>query len=444
MAIAKYKPVESITRNPTPPVIEAEAYHGIVIDDNQTPLRSLIAYVDGAVWTVNYYQQVIGSSNDIRELDIQQPAVYQQYNKIHNLDLRVEDALASSYDQPTGITKVTGSAIVFNFILPNTYDYFVVKVADGRDALFRITDVQRKTFNRDSVFYLEYDLVGYLSDLNPLYENLELKVIRELYYDRSRFVEGSAPLLTGAIKNSINSLSTNYSDIVTYYFKTFYNSKYTTILVPGQEYAIYDSYLASYLLRIVDSLDAPEIAHMRLLQTDSDRYMQQSQFWEILLNKDPGGLPRCNQQMGLVLTGLFNVNALIQGAAYCNMDYLVYPIDPDTTINTKNQRPLVISDKKIIDPPYVVGDYTDATGVTKLINPVMKDEYYVFSVDFYTTGTNLPILDGLVLDYLNNRSIDLLKLVAICDDYKQWGRVEQYYYGPIILTLIKEALRSSY
>jgi hypothetical protein len=113
MAIAKRKPESQ------PPVklnlaeVKEETYLGIVNDNDSIATTSLLAYIEGMPWTVQYYAQLIGKHNDLRELDAHQDASFQQYQKIKDLELRVDSALQTSYDNTNALTSVTGSANVY-------------------------------------------------------------------------------------------------------------------------------------------------------------------------------------------------------------------------------------------------------------------------------------------------------------------------------------------
>jgi hypothetical protein len=454
MAIAGYKPTEQLPTEPNLPNIEPKDYKSIVYSDTNTPLHSLIAYIEGAPWSVCYYKQFISKHNDLRDIDVAQPSIYQQYEKINNLELRVDSDLSTSYNSETGLTRSSGSAILYPFIVPNAGDYFVTDVGIGESTIFRIVNVERKTFNRDSSFLIEYELVGYTRVLNDIYTDLEDKVIREYYFNKDRLVEGLFPILIKENQNNINDLSDLYSNIVSDYFNSFLNRKFMTLVIPGQTKAIYDHFLVDYLLNITNTSDSENIRLIKQIPIDYDTYLKEPQFWSMMLNKDYNKMFSINQNMGLVNKYSFNSSAFLHGLNYSNIDYVVYPIEPDTTLRVGADafvKP--ISLEEIIETPSVKNTvlnltthiYIDANNVSyQYIKPVLEDSTYVLSLSFYNDTLNKSLLEILVRDYLKNVSIDLVKLVALCNQYFKWGRLEQFYYGPILLTLIKEAKRGTY
>lgn len=453
MGIASYKPDVQLPVKPNLPKIEPQEYKSIVQDDQVVPLNSLIAYIEGAPWTVEYYSQVVSKHNDIREVDPGQPNVYQQYQKISKLEIRVSSSLVSNYDTENAVTTVSGNGLLYPSVIPNVSDYFVTDAGDHKTGIFRVTNVERKTFNKDSAFYIEYDLVGYTDTAVEIFNDLNSKVIRTYFFSKDRLIDGLQPMVKAEDHQQIINLKNIYKDIVLYYFKTFFNRKFMTLVLPGQDNGVYDSFLVNYLLKIVDNFDAPEIINIKQLPTDHELYLNQPQFWQAMLERDYSLLTMCNKEMGLVSKRLFNADTFIRGLALTNIEYIVYPNNPDTSILVKsNPLAKLLNISEIIETKSVNGtlasfindQYVEDTRTYQVINPVLQDKFYVLSQNFYEGLINQSLLEILVKDYLKNQALNLNKLILVCSKFKTWGRLEQFYYGPILLTLIKEADRATY
>lgn len=453
MPIANYKPDAQLPTKPNLPKIEPKGYVSIVKDDNETPLKSLIAYMEGAPWSGTYYSQVVSAHNDIREIDPGSPDIYQQYQKIMNFEIRVSSALTDSYDSTTGITTVSGGGLVYGSILPNISDYFVSDTGDDKTGVFRLTNVERKNFNRDSAFYIEYDLVGFVELDSTTIDELNSKTIRTYYYSKDRLLDGLQPLMKEEDHIQTLNLKDIYREIVNYYYKTFFNRKYMTLVIPGQSHGMYDSFLAEYIMKIVDTFDAYDIKNVKQIPTDHDVYLNQPQLWSLMLNRDYDDLSMCNQKMGLTNTRMFNNSTYIRGLAFSNMDYVVYPDTPDVSaIVASSPDVKFISLEEVMETTNVngtvasliTGQYVTAAKTYQLIHTVLLDDFYVLSENFYTNSANQSVLEILVKDYLKRQSIDIKMLNALVAKFKHWGRLEQFYYGPILMTLIKEADRASY
>lgn len=453
MPIASRKPTAEVPTQPELPKIQSSAHKSIVYDDRNLPLHSLIAYIEGAPWSVDYYSQVVNQHNDLREVDSAQPGMYQQYHRVLSLEIRVSSALSTSYDADRAITTVSGSGLMYPFLIPNVSDYFITDTANNQKAIFRITQVDRKTFNLDSAHAIEYELVGYVSSNQEIVESLQSKTIRSYTFSKERLVEGLAPTLKTEEFEQITNLKVLYRELTQYYFKTFFDRRYFTLVIPGQMYAFYDPYLVNYVLQIVDSFDAPEIRSIKQLPTDGDVYMRQSQFWELLMHRDYNGRRLCNQEMGFVHKHLFNQSPWLGGMLFSNIDYVVYPSLPDTStkigqahdIKTQSLEDLIQTTgfkgtlENAIDNQYVTDSKT-----YDLKHEVLIDNKYVLSQSFYDDLVNQSVLEILVKDYMKKQTIDLNMLYAVCNQYRSWNRLDQFYYGPILMTLIKQVDRAQY
>ena len=74
--------------------------------------------------------------------------------------------------------------------------------------------------------------------------------------------------------------------------------------------------------------------------------------------------------------------------------------------------------------------------------PVLDETTYVFTEAFYEMKSGQSILESLTLDYLKGKPIQLAQLSGLIERCRNCGRLEQYYYFPILLTLIKASFRN--
>lgn len=448
MAIAKLKPTADIPEQPAPIIVEKTSFKGVVVDDSELRIDSMVAYLDGMPWTVNYYRQLIGEHNDIRDLDPGQNAAFQQYEKINTLELRVGSSLQPSYDASTGITTVTGNATL-GFTVPNINDYFVSDAGKGKEGLFRVKMVERKTFNRDSVYQIDYDLVCYISDSSTLYNDLESKVVRQYFFSKEKLAEGLSPVLREEQYTASINIAKYYVSTIQRYFDLFFNRSTMTLVVPSQTGLVYDAMVTEFLLSITDSQDASEIRDMKIISIDNDRYMKQGMLWKALLSRDYDEIDRIHQKHVVVPRTYFNKHTLLKSAYFWATSY-VYPLVEEdmTKVLGVNRDPYPLTERKLegtatmearSDNTYQLHDT-----VIPLIKSVNIDDYYVLSEAFYTKRTDLSGLEILVKDYLKASTIDLPMLGALVKAYPDWPVLEQYYYGPLLMLLMKDAIKGFY
>lgn len=454
MPVATRAPTAPPVMKPALPAIEPKSYESIVADDNQRPLNSLITYMEGTPWTVDYFNQIVTKDNDVRELDPGQVNIYQQYTKIGGLEIRVTSALTNSQETESGLVTVTGSALIYPFMVPNAGDMFVAEAAEGRKGVYRIDAVERKTFNRESAYSIEYQLVCYTDTDIEMYQNLEAKAIRTYYFDKERLLEGLQPNLIPEDYKRMNDLRVFYDEICRFYFKTFVSREFSTLIVPGQDVAIYDSFLVNYLLKIVDTFDAPEIRSVKNLSNENETYLSQNQFWTALFERDLGILKTCNREMGLTMIKNFGYDPAFHGLRYTKLDYIVYPIIADPSVLSGSSKPILKAEAmaEIVRAPNQPGslsalihdNYIAQNQSIPFIHSMLTDNNYVLSSAFYEEQIGQSILEALTLDYIKGNALNIDRLTQLTQHHVHWGRLEQFYYIPILLTLIKSAIKGLY
>jgi hypothetical protein len=454
MPIANFKPDAQTEHQPDLPVIQPTSYKGIVADDNTTPINALTAYVEGMPWAVDYYCQIINRDNDLKELDPAQKSIYQQYKKIAQLEIRVTQALNTSQDAENKLLSIQGNAVMYSCVVPNEGDTFTAMVAGGHRGIFRVSNVERKTFNLGSVYTVDYLLVAYADVDVERYRDLEMKVVQTYYFDKSRYIAGQDPLLVPEEHQNVREIEVSYDQLVKYYFRNFFSREYQTLIIPGQEKDIYDSFVTSFILKITETFDAYEIRHVRELPTENDFFLEQSQLWKVLYERDIAMLHQTNRKMGLLAASYFSSEPMLQGFRYTRIDDIVYPLQGDfsmtTGIYTQQVSPADNSLMKEVPSP--IGDinfilqnnYIEEKQTTQLIYQVLSDDNYVLSEAFYNQTSGQSVLESLVSDYLNRRPLDNKKLVALAKSSLVWGRLEQFYYIPILLLLMKVSSAEAY
>lgn len=454
MPIANFKPAAQPEHQPDLPVVQPGSYKGIVVDNNTTQIQSLTAYVEGLPWAVDYYAQVINESNDLKEQDVGQKSTYQQYKKIINLEIRVAQALSSSQDAENKLLSIQGSGICYSCVVPNDGDMFTAKLVNGHTGIFRVSNVERKTFNLGSVYSIDYLLIAYVDVDVARFQDLESKVVKTYFFNKDRFIQGQDPLLIPEEQQNVLDIELSYKQLVRYYFKNFFNREFQTLIIPGQDLSIYDAFVTNFILKITETFDAYEIRHVRELPTENNFFLEQLQIWKVLYDRDPMLLPQVVRQMGMVKVSYFIAEPLFQGLRYTKIDRIVYPAYGDVTVTTGiYSEDIIPSDMDVLkEAPSPAGDihailrnnYVEEKKTTPLIKQITEDQNYVFSQAFYDQSGEQTVLEALVSDYLNRRPLNQKRLVALVKSALTWGRLEQFYYIPVLLLLIKVSATEAY
>lgn len=441
---ASAPPVEK----PTTVQITAPEYKGVTVDTRRTPLPEITVYIEGSSWTVNYYSQVLDKDTNISGLKPNLDPQYQQYRVISEMELKVTSPLQTSQDPNTNAMIITGTASVYSFLIPNVGDIFLADIGDGREGLFQLTNVERKSLFKDATHVVEYQLIKYTdADIKA---ELNAKVVKVVKFIKDFLIHGQNPLLVPDDYEILLDLQGRFKEITDRYFKSFTSEEYRTVIVPGQQYRIYDHFLVTMLLSVFSAFDTPQVRGVRRLNCDDDLALKSTNIWNALQNQDDSLVKYCSKHAGLVSARSFEKNPMMESIYHSGMQFIVYPKDPDLSVDYQmlsNTKPLALEHlvdqesplKNVEVPDLTALSYTDAPA----INPVLVDDYYVFSEAFYTKAqTGQSKLELLVWDYLTGKELDKRLLLGLCQSQHTWGALERFYYVPVLLILVRAAIRS--
>jgi len=458
VGVSGHKPVDNRQPEPKLPESKPDGYRVSFADSRVNNLRGMMAYIDGSPWTVDFYNQILDKHNDLKTFDPSQLAPYQTYSLIHDLEIRVTSPLDSQIDPQTQIATVTGRANIGSYTPVNVEDVFVAEASGTGKAIFRVTSVQRKTHNVNSVYEIEYVLLYMVNQYPSYYEVLKQKTTEEFYFVKDRLMDNGQPILKSSDFFDMRQLKVDYDRIAEDYFRMFLNKNHKTLVLPGQEKSIYDNYLVEYIAAIVEVNQSHESRFVRRLFQGQDNVLHQPQFWEMMLKRDMSLLPYLNKKMGLISKNSGSNNSYIGSIRFHSIDYHVYPSDPnmaprvelsDVSPQETTQPNLVATsvfknteegDKTAVD----WNTYRHTEGDRALIPYVTSDDFYVLSSNFYNQTSTMSVLEILTKDYLLGLSLDMRMLRAVFNSYRQWPVLEKFYYGPILLTLMKEAASNIY
>ncbi len=467
MAIAKINPTKQSTLGKEIPAIQSDEYNGVVVDLKNTPEKSLVTYVAGYEWAVDYYSQVVNSSNDLKALDISQSKLYQQYKKIKDLVIMVQDPLSESQDNTTKLMTVTGTSIVAVGVVPEAGDMFVASVGTGRTGLFVINKTDRLSYYTDSTFSIDYTLLGYTDVETERLSNLEYKVVETLYYNKLYGEYQKSQLLSADNYITQKELKEKYRYLINYYFDTFWAHNYQQITIPKQSFPIYDVFLDMFLHKILDTTDNFNYMSKRTPSTNYDCGLQQITLLNVLMNKQTNLLPKCKKYMGLASTAYFAGNALLLSISYSGLAYVVYPVmksinpgvlenDPMTYWGYSFDGPLAnmqsaltgecaglpLSEHKLHNELISYNSVNIDGSTIPIVKPAYFQQTYILSNDFYNQNGNYSLLESLVNDYIANKPLNPKMVNLLATDYINWTYFDQFNYLPILMLLIKYTLKN--
>lgn len=476
------QPNDNAPPAPKPSIVQIAKpeYKGVTVDTKMEPVQQLLTHVEGSSWTVNYYSQVLDTDSATQGQGQGTSPLHQQYRLIKGMELKVSTPLSSSQNSETNNMVVTGVATVYPFVVPNVGDMFLADIGAGREGVLEVTDVQRRSVFKQAVHEIEYKLVGYSdSNLEPgisRLADLTRKVVQSFQYDKDFIKHGQNPLIFEEEYAHVEYLRRHYRSILDRYFKTFFSKEYSTLLVPGQDNPTYDHFLTKAVLHCFSTWDSPEVRYVKAMNVDEDYSMASTSIWDILLTRDRLSMRDAFLKVGKVYAAEFAADPMVEGVRWTGIHELMYPTDPTLTVDYKTMQPVkLVNGNEIKRGPTRLSMGTLLPEPTPLrevvlaaingyslvneagqevpegglvlppiIHRACQDNYYVFSKAFYENNRVIAQqsqLELMVHDYIDGKALSYRRLQSFCEDMQQWNTLDRFYFTPVVLILIKAAIR---
>lgn len=444
MSIVKINPTQASVRFTTPVTIKDNEKSNFTVLVPESSYRSLLQYVEGYPWSVNYYGQIISESNTLNHFDPTLPNLNQPYYLIKNLIINVSSPLSSNYDQATGITTVEGSSILPYGVIPNVGDLFTARVDREEDAVFIITNVIRKTHRKDTLYEVNYQLHFYKNTDPDFYDRLNASVTEKKYFNLKSYTldpTHTNVYVTEQKKEAIQRLDEYIRDSKAYYFSRFIDQKHKTLLLPNEEYSFYDAKFIDFMKKTVDGLP-----HIALYHTSNDKLIQYPSILDAILQRSESIMHSCVRKYIFINTGYISLNYRLGSLRAIGIDYVIYP-HPDENKVIINQYPsLQAYESEYRDP------YTDANskGYEKMVTidsvsvsemPQVHDlslDSYIVSEGFYD-GLHASFIEHLIYKHIHKQPIAKEDVLEAMRDCYRWPVMQQFYFLPLIWLFDKVA-----
>jgi len=428
--------IGSVVQNEVIELKSEEEYIEIVNTDKQ--LDNIINYIEGEEWVVDYYLQVITKNDEIERFDPNLPDTAVQYTLLKQLVLFVDSPLT----QDTA-SNLSGGAIINAGVVPNQGDVFVATLMGKRKAILRVESVNKKSYNLNNVYLVEYKVDMFIDSNKTVLDSLNDKVIKTFYYDREFIKSNGTPLLLEEKYRRKRQINSELEEMKDYYLKNMFNSERSVLAIPGQEFVVVDLMMQEFIFKITNTNDSDIINRITRLSVN-DEYIKQPTVLDAILNRDVNILKTCNKKFSTVSAGSFSHNPHLRTIVYLGIGYIIYPSDID--IDYKDPQSALKG-----GPTYSLQSCPNKYGGDANINDNLipkfsvDNEYYIFTEAFYNDDAeNMSLIEGLVRMYLLNEVIDTRLLISLIDDYKYWDKVEQFYYIPILIILLRDAVNRSF
>lgn len=443
--------------------IAPEDYKHNLVDNKIIPYTALLTHIGGSSLTVDYYSQVVGADQELSPYEPWSLPIYQQYVVMRGYELKVQGDISQTQDPETLEFVVTGTAILYPFVKPNQGDVFVADIGEGRAGLYVITSSVAKSFFKQTCYEINFTLVQYMTEL--LETQINERVVKETFYRKEFLTYGQNPVLVeedvvrkdkceGYIKTLFNSWA-----------MSFYSSEYSTFVMPGQFSSTYDPFLVDAIFRIFERNEHPILYKAKQISCGGLHRMKAFNLWWMLTSLDGSVQNLIAQKAYIIDRNNFINDPLYNTIRFSGIDKLVYPnmvmsdvdkdygnyceIDGDDFKPLNDYAPELASDFIYnvltgidMDEDIDIDDYgqVEPTEVP-WIHPVLFDDFYVFSGFFYTKTAGQSKLEVEANRAIANQALDYSVIFELCERSKTWGRLERFYYVPVLIILLKVALR---
>lgn len=418
----------------------------------ESKITSLLKYVEGYPWTVNFYGQILNKNNTLENFDPTVPNLTQPYYEVNGMILQVSSPLTSSYDQGTGITTITGSALTPYSLTPNVGDIFIAPVDSGEDAVFMINSVVRKTFRKDSIYEVNYNLLYYTSEEPEFIASLKARIQQVYFFNKDTNFFNRDVLIKPSVKEAIDRLNYLVRESKEYYFSTFAQREAGTILIPGVSNRMYDPMLLGFLSKIIDYSELVDIPFFRHNYGDN-RYVNQKSILDLLLTRNVNTLPGINRRYNFVPTHSLRNRARLGTIFHTGADFIAFPVDPlnaadidkiTPNLETDSYLENVKSTRNYYVPAITVQTKNNDNVFTKqLLHELFVDNHYIVSQNFYnyisdnSTYNNISYIELLIFKHVTNQAISKEDLVIGLEKYMQFSLLHQLYLLPVLWFLIR-------
>lgn len=451
-------PEPEVPKGPKEPFVSEQPYRKSPVDSERTPYRSLLPYIKGSSWTVDYYRQLLTKDEESAANSPTREAIYQQYQLIKGFELKVQSGLSPNFQEEEGAHEMTGTAVIYPTFIPNKNDTMIVDLFDGRVGVLNVTAVRQKNIFQDSTYEIDYEVLEFLTDRKAA--TIKGKVVKTTVFVRDFALNGQNPLVLEEEYEQIQTLRMAVSTLQKQYFWELYNQETMTIPVPKQEQGTYDSYLMRFIDYAFPIQERDSTRQLTRYIVEGDPAFTDKTFWDMLAESSDAFEAFIVKEFDTIGTRWLTNYPVINGIGFSKLRRILFPKGRDLNaayLAGTSRRP----DHKRLDSPYSraewddmdlryavrrqilngLGDVPPADLYVPLVHPVGIDDYYVLTEYFYSKATyGQSQLELQTRALIERRQLDIPTLVALFHDVPNWGPMERFYYIPLLAFLIRKAI----
>lgn len=463
--IPSFNPPNGPGSKPKQVEIAPEQFKHNLIDTRKTAISDILTMIKGPPLTVVYFQQVLGTSQQTMNYQTLTLQVYQQYRKINNLVMAVQQDLQSSQDINTTEFKVQGRAITYPRMVPTQYDHFFGPLRDGQMGLFVITEVERKSIYDQAAHEITYELVDTVTP--GLADIFESRVVEDLYFNLNLLRNNVDPFLNPDENVVFHKLRQEFTAISERMTHSFYDNYPATFIVPGQASYVYDPYHLKAFQSIYNPTGFTSKISFSHYRTESLSAYNSMTIWDIMFKRSRILSDTIVDKLRLLHSSAFARLPIYGSVYYSVINHVVFPeldsvleeIPPQSSFNATFGCGPCSGDNDSTPTGFYTSLANEETGSTIVktivdpdnpgteidipyLKPVTVDDFYIFSETFYNalnggSSVGCSVLEFMVLDYLDRKPLNSSDLQTLASDIRNWSKLQKFYYMPVLAILLQ-------
>lgn len=398
---------EPVQETPVDPIVEMpedEVYEDNVIDGEKVDFSSLLTFISGQSWTVNYYAQKLGADQVGSTQQVGLEAPVQEYLKIINYELKVQSELSQSQNTDTKEFEMRGTSNLLPGVIANVGDMFTADVGDGRSAILTVIRTRQLTIYRESSYEIEYRVIGFTT--KEAMDDLEAKVVETRYFDLEALRNEGEGFKTEEQVNTTIDLNKAIEKLVGRFTRDFYDHENDTYIYRKDSASVYDREVNKFIWLLPVNIEQPNEYVVDV--EDGKRYT----LWDMLRERV--------DDRDLVWSALETRMSSLYGQ-FMEAGSIAWT-GIDLVILTK-QEPITL-----VDP------IPEEDSIPN-VHP-STDDSYVLSPFWYSDVRGMSVLEEALSDWLNHKALQVKTLIELANDVKNWDSRTRYYQIPILLALL--------
>lgn len=325
---------------PTPAIenkvaISDKEYSHSIIDTKVQPLNSLVTRIAGSTRVVDYYSQILSSSEEPQTYSVNLAPHLQQYRLIEDFEIKQQD-FDYSFGDETNEAMGSGNALIYPPLIPNFGDVFISDIGDGHVGLFNVTNVEKKAIFKEACYEINFSLLRILHTGDEV-AVLNQKVVETYHFVRDFILYGQNPILVKEDYLLLNDSKQILDEAIEDYLTEFYSRELTTLVAPGYSTPTYDPFVVKAFMDVVEATEHPRASKIKMKNTDELKEFWENSIWIALINPSRNQHTSFWGRANAVPVTAFNMHPRVNSIRFSGFNLCVRPLDKLENVDTYYQ-----------------------------------------------------------------------------------------------------------